>query len=316
MEDKNYYQRKGYVSNSALNCLLKSPATFKKYIDGLLEEESKDYFRFGQLVHLRILEPKEFDDTVLVYDYTVPKSPQQKSFVEDVYNVYDEDTLSDILTQSYKQNYATKESDDKILDKATVLYATLKSYATFLRIKDVKTIISTKEFEKIKDMELSCRNHKVAKHLLFDLPHPLAKENEDSYNEFEILWEYNGVKCKSLVDRVVVDHTNKIIKLIDFKTTAKLHSFNESYKNFGYDRQLAFYTKALAHKLNLEDYTFEHYIVACDTITHETKVFKIDSIQDATEEIEKLLDRAKWHIDNNQYEHSMEYYTKDGYETL
>lgn len=316
MESKIYYQRKGYVSNSALNCLLKSPATFKKYIDGLLEEESKDYFRFGQLVHLRILEPLEFENTVLVYDYTVPKSPQQKSFVEDVFNVYDEDNLDNILIGSYQANYATKESDEKVLEKAKALYATLKTYANYLRLKDVKTIISTNEFNKIKDMELSCRNHEAAKHLLFDLPHPLAKENEDSYNEFEILWEYNGVKCKSLIDRVVVDHTNKIIKLVDFKTTAKLFNFSESYNNFGYDRQLAFYTKALAYKLKLEDYTFEHYIVACDTITHEAKVFKIDSIQDATEKIEELLDRAKWHIDNNQYEHSMEYYTNDGYETL
>jgi hypothetical protein len=321
MEDKNYYQRTGYVSNSSLNYLKKSPKLFKKYLDGQIEEESKDYFRFGQLVHLRILEPKEFEDTVLVYDYETPRSTQQKVFIE---NFVGHSVDDNSYIKYYKKCYTTKESDEKILEKAKKLFKQFEGYYNYLRLKDVKTIISTKEFEKIKEMEANCRSHKSAKEILFDLPHPMSRDGEESYNEYEILWKYDSVPCKSLLDRHVLDYNKKIIKLVDFKTTAKLADFKESFYNYGYDRQLVFYTNALLFSLadtigpDLENWTIEYYIVACDTITHETKSFKIEEsdLEEAKLEIDELLNRAKWHMDNNKWDHSMEYYLGDGHEKL
>lgn len=324
MEDKNYYSRKGYVSNSSLNYLSKSPKLFKKYIDGLIEEDSKSYFRFGQLVHLKILEPNEFEETVLVYDYVTPKSPQQKAFIESISQLHSEEQGKTWLLNCYKEVYSTKESDEKIIEKAKKLVKQFETYFKYLKLKDLKTVISTKEFDKIKEMEASCRRHKAAKHLLFDLPHPLVREGEDSFNEYEVLWTYGNVKCKSLIDRHVIDYNNKIIKLVDFKTTGNLTEFSESFYNYKYDRQLAFYEQALLYSLadtigpDLKNWTIESYIVACDTVTYDTKVFKIkrEDIDEANKKIETLLEDAEWHISNNKWDYSRAYYEGDGYEIL
>ena len=324
MEDKNYYARKGYVSNSSLNYLIKSPKLFKQYLDGLVEEEDKSYFRFGQLVHLKVLEPEEFDRTVMVYNYTIPKSAQQKSFIEDCLIAYNKQNIYDVihnedLIKCYKNNYSSKEPDEKILEKAKKLYKEYNSYFNYLRLKDTKTIITTKEFDKINEMEANCRSHMAAKNILFDLPHPLSRDGEDSYNEFEILWDYGSVKCKSLIDRFIIDHNTKTIKLVDFKTTAKLHNFVKSFYDFGYDRQLVFYQKAIQYKFSeYKEYSFEWYIVACDTINHEVKAFRIkeEDLLIAKEEVKELLDRAKWHIENDKWDYSMEYHLNEGYEEL
>jgi hypothetical protein len=64
--------------------------------------------------------------------------------------------------------------------------------------------------------------------------------------QLEIYWERDGIACKSKLDVVEIDHTNKIIYLKDIKTTAKqLKDFSEAVEEYLYDIQLVFYYNAL-----------------------------------------------------------------------
>lgn len=320
MDDKSYYSRKGYVSNSIVDYLRYSAKKFKQALDGEIEQEDKPYLRFGQLVHLKVLEAWEFDKDVLVFDYQSPKSAQQKSFIEQL-SAYPEELTDDVLIKCYKNNYVSKESDEVILKKASKLAKEYTNYLKYLLLKDIKTIISSKEQDKIKEMDYNCRSHKLAKDILFDPPHPIMPDGIETHNEFEILWKWENVKCKSLVDRHIVDHNKKEIHLIDFKTTAKIHDFEKSFHDFKYDRQMVFYSEALAYQysdLITGGYKIRMSIVACDTITHEVRVFKIvlDDITVAYIEFKNLMTQADYHISNNKWDHSMAYYTGDGYEKL
>ena len=114
---------------------------------------------------------------------------------------------------------------------------------------------------------------------------------------------------------------------MDIKTTAKLWHFEDSMKEFDYCRQLCFYKDAvywyLANVLGITDefdkWRFEFYIIAIDTTgSNEIRVFGLDSIQINSREI-AIHDFMKvylWHLGTGNWDHSFDYYTGDGSETL
>ena len=70
-------------------------------------------------------------------------------------------------------------------------------------------------------------------------------------NEFHINWEFPKtfqnyqLSCKSLLDRLIIDHTEKKIILVDLKTTADVNNFKHSIEEYDYRRQLAYYWLAI-----------------------------------------------------------------------
>lgn len=60
--------------------------------------------------------------------------------------------------------------------------------------------------------------------------------------ERQFLFNYDNIPCKMMVDLLQVDHENKIIWIIDWKTTSDtLKMIPYSYKKWGYDLQSSFY---------------------------------------------------------------------------
>lgn len=326
MEEKDYYKLKGYVSSSSLKHI-RNIGKFKKFIDGELEQEDTSYLSFGKLVHLHTLENNVYKDTIVPYEYVVPRSAQQKQFMEDFLNNRNSKLkIDEALIKAYKQNYTTKEKDETILKKATGLRDSFKTYEKYLKLSKTKHVIPQKDHTKIKTIDKNLKAHKKANELLFGDADFIDEGNTTSHNETAILWEYKGVKCKSLLDRVIVDKKNKKITIVDLKTTSNLDEFKSSFDKYRYDRQLAFYSSAIFHGKhlfigedeNIEDYTLECYIVAVDTINYRVKVSKIDEsiLLTATKEIAELLQIADWHIKENKWDYSKEYYEGDGTEVL
>ena len=62
------------------------------------------------------------------------------------------------------------------------------------------------------------------------------------YNEVSIYWDWNGVKCKARLDRVMVEEGI----VLDLKTTDSVDpdTFAKKVVNLGYDFQAAYYAKA------------------------------------------------------------------------
>lgn len=55
-----YFSKKEYLSRSGILHVLKSPAHYLAYSEGLLKEEVSDAMKFGQVAHAMLLEPQEF----------------------------------------------------------------------------------------------------------------------------------------------------------------------------------------------------------------------------------------------------------------
>lgn len=320
MTEKEYYLDKR-ISSSSLKWFESSPLFFRKMLDKEIEQETKRYFEIGKKIHMRILEPIEYEKNYIYLEFDTPKSENQRKFCED-YISLPYKLAKERMVEAYKRNYnVDKLSEDKITDRADELKRDLSKYITYLKRRgEVRDILNYTDHKLIEDLANLSREHIGAKRLLYiDDEIKLTKEIEE-HNEIVIFFDFLGVPCKSMLDRVVINHTDKIVQLIDLKTTINLGEFSHSFEEFKYYRQMAFYWLALYNQYpETRDYKKETYIIGFQKgDTPECRVFSIiDSyLNYGLNEIEKLFPKIKWHFDNDKWDHTKEYYDNEGIEIL
>jgi hypothetical protein len=319
MTEKEYYSEKR-VSSSSLKWFETSPLFFKKMLDKEIEQESKRYFEIGKKIHMKLLEPDEFNKNYLYLEFDTPKSENQKKFCED-YLTYSSRKSDDKLIYAYKNNYTTdKLSDEKILEKATDLKKGLSKYITYLKKRsEVKDILTYTDNNLINELESIVKLHQAVSSLLYLREEDKMNKDIEEYNEKIIFFEFLGVQCKSMLDRIVINHKNKTVFLIDIKTTYNLGDFSHSFEEFQYYRQMAFYWSAILSEFKITDYNKQTYIVALQKgDLPECRVLNIQDswLSKGLDEIEKILPQIKWHFDNNLWDHRKEYYENNGIEIL
>lgn len=324
-----YYEDLNRISNSNIGWFLKKgPRYLKEMLDGK-EGLKASFLDKGTMIHEYILQQEEFWKDYIILDFAVPKVKQQKDLLEFYANTKMVDPLAsedDILLMSYNSAYSNNKSIDKRIQEAKELVETYQNYIEYFRNKDSKKVISFADLNMLKAIKKNMEEHKKANELLFNYP-----ETFEVHNEFHINWEYpnasslGDLPCKSLLDRVMIDHTNKKIILVDIKTTADVYNFKHSVEEFDYCRQLAYYWLAIHWyfknelKLNIEEYEYETYIVAVQSHDgYEVRVFKFNSkaIEERLVTIDYAIKRIAWHKNNNLWDHMKEYYDEDGAELL
>ena len=324
-----YYEDLTRISNSNIGWFLKKgPKYLKEMLDGK-EGLKASFLDKGTMIHEYILQPEEFWKDYIILDFAVPKVKQQKDLLEFYANAKMVDPLvseDDILLMSYNSAYSNNKSIDKRIQEARELVETYQNYIEYFRNKDSKKVISFADLNMLKTIKKNMEDHKKANELLFKYP-----ETFEVHNEFHINWEYpnastlGDLPCKSLLDRVMIDHTNKKIILVDIKTTADVYNFKHSIEEFDYCRQLAYYWLAIHWyfknelKLNIEEYEYETYIVAVQSHDgYEVRVFKFNpkAIKERLITIDYAIKRIAWHKNNNLWDHMKEYYDEDGAEMI
>lgn len=324
-----YYEDLTRISNSNIGWFLKKgPKYLKEMLDGK-EGLKASFLDKGTMIHEYILQPEEFWKDYIILDFAVPKVKQQKDLLEFYANAKMVDPLAsedDILLMSYNSAYSNNKSIDKRIQEARELVETYQNYIEYFRNKDSKKVISFADLNMLKTIKKNTEDHKKANELLFKYP-----ETFEVHNEFHINWEYpnastlGDLPCKSLLDRVMIDHTNKKIILVDIKTTADVYNFKHSVEEFDYCRQLAYYWLAIHWyfknelKLNIEEYEYETYIIAVQSHDgYEVRVFKFNpkTVEERLVAIDYAIKRIAWHKDNNLWDHMKEYYDEDGAEMI
>lgn len=324
-----YYEDLTRISNSNIGWFLKKgPRYLKEMLDGK-EGLKASFLDKGTMIHEYILQPEEFWKDYIILDFAVPKVKQQKDLLEFYANAKMVDPLAsedDILLMSYNSAYSNNKSIDKRIQEAKELVELYQNYIEYFRNKDSKKVISFADLNMLKAIKKNMEDHKKANELLFNYP-----ETFEVHNEFHINWEYpnasslGDLPCKSLLDRVMIDHTNKKIILVDIKTTVDVYNFKHSVEEFDYCRQLAYYWLAIHWyfknelKLNIEEYEYETYIVAVQSHDgYEVRVFKFNSkaIEERLVTIDYAIKRIAWHKNNNLWDHMKEYYDEDGAEII
>lgn len=321
-----YYEDNTRISNSNIGWFLKKgPAFLKQMLDGTREGLKLPQLEKGTMIHEYILQPEEFWKDYVILDFEIPKVKQQKDFCE-AYVTSLELLEEDKILNAYKRSYNNTKSPEIALKEASELRKKYSNYIEYLKQKDTKKIISFADLNMLKAIKINMQEHKKANELLYKVP-----DTFEVHNEFHINWEYpnastlGDLPCKSLLDRVMIDHTNKKIVLVDIKTTADVYNFKHSVEEFDYCRQLAYYWLAIHWyfknelKLNIEEYEYETYIIAVQSHDgYEVRVFKFDSkaIEERLVTIDYAIRRIAWHKNNSLWDHMKEYYDNDGTEML
>ena len=327
---KPYYEDTSRISNSNIGWFLnKGPEYLRRRLDGDIPDTKAKYLEKGTMIHMYLLQPEDFwQNYIVAADFTVPKSAQQIAFANDFVNSLELEPDLKLVT-AYKNNYSTtNKSDDKVLSEATKMAEGMTNYLEYLKLnKDsTKTIITWAEMDMLKRIHENVKKHKAANRLLLESPN-----TTEAYNEFHINWvfpkTYNeiNIECKSLLDRVLFDHVEKRITLIDVKTTMDVNDFATSIEKYDYNRQLSYYWFAIHWymknelELNIDEYTFESYIVAIQSGDgYQVRTFKIEpkKIENRIDTIANTLSEISWHMKNNLWEQRREYYENDGVEVI
>lgn len=325
--DIPYYSDNTRISNSAIGWFLKKgPQYLKDMLDGKEQGISGSFLERGTMIHMYILQPNEFWDEYEILDFEAPKVSQQKSFCEAYANLLETNPLEDIKSlklQAYRMSYSNNKTDIQALSDAEKLVETYENYLSYLKIGSKKKVISFSDFNMLKTIKKNIMEHTAANELLFDVP-----TTYNCHNEFHINWEVPKYKvnCKSLLDRVMFDHVNKKVILIDIKTTSDIYNFKHSVEEYDYYRQIAYYILALTWymqeelNLNIDDYDLETYIVAVQTNGNfEVRVFDMLNEEELLSRkalISDTLSEISYHISTDNWEHTRKYYENNGIEKL
>lgn len=333
--DIPYYEDNTRISNSAIGWFLnKGPAYFRRMLDGKEKGLDLPQLRKGTMIHEFLLQPDKFWDDYVLFDGDKPKSAQAQKFCENLINTV-EIELNKQLSDAYRKSYSiVGKSEDKILSEALKISVEYKDYIEAIRSK--KVLISQYDLDQLMKIQHNVGEHKLARQLI-----RRAGEhgNIHVYHEFQINWDYfaedelnheayTPIACKSLLDSCTFNFDTRTCTIMDIKTTAKLWHFEDSMKEFDYCRQLCFYKEAVywyltnVLELSIDEFykwRFEFYIIAIDTTgSNEIRVFKLDSTQvdSRSDTIHDFMSVYLWHLGTDNWDHSYDYYTGDGSETL
>ncbi len=319
-----------HLSHSSLSALKVSPQYFIKYKNKELNKSSKG-FELGSAIHCYILEHDKFDSRYVVADIPViggmmgtfiETMVENEAFVASTLYDSTEDTPSEFVIHSVDELYETCYSKAGFKTPLAGVIKKLekeenKNYLEFLRKSKGKEVLSSEDYAIIEQCAASVAGHAVASNICN------TSELNNAEAEKELSWTYKDYPylIKSIIDNLILNKENKLITIVDLKTTAKsVYNFMGAYSSYGYYRQMAIYKEAVNWYLSElgEDpleYDIKSYIVVvqttglCECVVYEPDSFDLSI---AIDEFENLLERFKWHQDHNRWDYPMEYYSNNG----
>ncbi len=316
MSEENYYSREE-ISNSDLGELKISPRRFVMRKQHEMQTKS-GAMQLGTLIHNFTLEPDKF-----IMADVEPVGGKMGEYIKAYFELEKVGTPEDQIPAMAYQMSGYKPSHSKpetILKSFQKKEENVKFYE-FLKAADGKIALNDKDKRIIQGCITSLRAHVVANKLLFQD----NVENVESFNEKEIYFKQEDVDCKSKLDRMIVDHDNKTVTIVDLKTTSsqvygectplpkKLRTgvlirdwhvtgFMYSCVQYAYYRQLAFYINAA--QAEYPDYKIESFIIAADTKgSYDVAVYKLPEewLEEGNNEIKCLLSEYKHYKESNNF---------------
>ena len=259
---EDYYTNPA-ISQSQLKLLLgPDPSIFNTIQEPDLYFEEKKHFIIGDGVDMQLTRPiEEFNQKFHISNLQNKPSDTIKSIVNQVYDeqkafnlrnpTFDQTigVLQDypgyILLACNDHNYQPNWKTETRIAKVVEAW----EYWEDLKAAEGKVVLSQEENDLISQIVMSIRTN-PATSKYFETSKDVA-----ILDQLAIYFSYCDIDCKTLLDRIIVNHKNKTIQPIDFKTMGdQTIYFPKSLRQRRYDIQAAFYTEALKSKKEYETY--------------------------------------------------------------
>lgn len=284
--EEEFFSQPFLMSYSGLNKLLYSPGAFyQHYILKQRTDVSDKAAIEGRLIHCMLLTPERFDDEFIVLPDTFP-SDNPKRVIERLYKHLSEVYPGEEITRENSIGYL-ESIQNAILDilKDENLYQSLKTdsqrldkmltdknmdYLMFLSKSGSRMVVEKPMVE----FATRVREEMMAKANIREIMGYDDRENVNSYNEMEVVSFPEGYNfgLKGIIDNLVIDHNNKVIRINDIKKTSKaLSKFEETVDYYNYWMQVAMYTKIIEGIKQTSfqvDYPIEFRFIVIDPYLH------------------------------------------------
>jgi hypothetical protein len=256
LEDE-FFSQPFMMSYSGLNKLLFSPVLFHQHYilkqrDDVVDKPMVE----GKLLHCLLLNPEEFENEFVLMSSDMPSDGPRK-VLDKIYEIMKADGKSEmdgtfvehILDVLKEQNlYQSLKTDDQRIDKMTT-HKNI-SYLDYKFQAEKKTVVDQDMYDFAKATVDTIRSKgDLMKVMGFD--QDSLTTNVKQHNELDLVClefddYYFGIR--GIIDNLVVDHDNKVIRVNDLKKSSKsIGQFEESIEYYNYWMQAALYRLLVNH---------------------------------------------------------------------
>lgn len=295
-------------------------------MDNPYSNEESPFLRIGTTVDILLTDPDSYDAQISYYDKDRP-TPMMLKFIDALPTGLDRNSDESL----YNDAYVLSKSKSSVSTIITKLWEDPRNfeYYTFRCENLGKTIVSKDEMETVLNYKSSLvSNPYVSKYFSYNI-------NWEGFDQIPIYFEEGGQECKALLDKVIIDHTNKKIIPIDLKTSSQAYYI--PVKKYEYYLQAAHYTAALKALQKGEasspvlaqlpaDYEIDNFLFifasSKEFIPATLYVMSDEDLRKANEggtiydrpikgRLERISD-YKWHTERDDWQYSRDYIEKEG----
>ncbi|NCD06167.1 MAG: hypothetical protein EOL97_08615 [Spirochaetia bacterium] len=323
-----FFSKQIYLSYSGLTKLLQTPILYyNHYILNERDDKKSAAAIEGELLHCLLLNPEEFDNKFVLALDKLP-SDNAKIVIDRIYyhhtQLEDNDkenlvdygnAIIDILADI--NLYQSLKTDAQRIEKITGVQQNL-DYWEHLKTSKDKILVTQESYDYAKKaVEKIKSNFRITTIMGFNKS---ILNNIDVYNEIAVDsdTEYE-FKVRGIIDNMVVDHDNKVIRINDFKKTSKhISNFEDSIEFWQYWLQAAIYTYMIKHsKYYVEGYTIEFRFIVFDLFL-QVGMYKISehTMSIYLKELEESFYKASEHFNNRYFDLPYKFMIEEGEITI
>jgi len=331
-----YKQLEG-VNQSSLKKILTSPKEYQNAVKKQKEQSNsiEPHFVFGTIVDIMLTGTRdEFDEKFVKISDKSSCSETVENIVKEVYRDILMSSIVELPLSEYRSkileyanylNYYSNWKDDTRIDK---IIKEGSEYFDLLVSIGNRTTVTESLYVKAVNCVAALKSDTFTKKYVVKREYP----DSEFLDKFVVQFVYKGVLIKGELDRVIIDHANKQIIPIDFKTTgSSINSFVYDFWKYRYDFQAATYTKGLYEHPDIiplleKFYSIQPflYIVVESELYNNPMVFEttLDVINVGFnggmvnnrnyEGFDQAINRYIYAIENNAWEYPVEYYLNQG----
>lgn len=336
MTETEYRALKYNSSSSLKDFSLDRKKYYRKYIlNEKIKEDPNKASDMGRLVETLLMEPERFDDLFFMSSCVKIPGGMLGDFIYKLAQLVAENSekegfdFEEIAKEAYNQSGFKIKFEtviSKLDEPENKLY-----YDECLKVEHLgMTMVSVKDIE---NAERIVESLKTTSHTS-----PICTlESNDRFtviNQMKIEdYIIDGMRLKSMLDKVIIDHNKKLVHIYDLKCTWAVEAFYKEYYLYrrAYIQAYLYYQAMLYLSITDPECGFYGYeilptkFIVCDSINYYQPLIYTLTSEDLEEAyngftykyskyqgVKQIIEECKWAIDNDIWSISMNNFNKGG----
>jgi hypothetical protein len=311
---------------------------YKKYVLGEdVAEKDNQASNMGRIVETLLMEPEEFDNRFYLSSLASAPTGLMLEFVEALYKhtIEATDEFGNV-SREFKDIVQDAYTDSGFKIKLEAVLAKFEGSDAEIYYKEIReirgkglTVVTTQDVTNAEKIVAELRSNQFTSEIvnLVDSSRWTVK------NQFQIEgYEVDGIKLKSMLDKMIIDHDRRVILIYDLKCTWSVENFLEEYylyrrayiQAYLYWRAVLSLTEDKENELYGYNVAFPRFIVCDSTNYYAPLVYVVNQLDmaDAYEGFEhkgrkypgvkQIIEDLKWAKEHDVWNISRENHGNSG----